>query len=134
MLPPGVGIDGGGGEWKGFAIDLSDEINGRVVDAGQTTVIGGGFVRQLSGRDPNCPSTAALNRLQTMAATLEGDDAVQARRLITRLSRKCELLSRARKDVQLQALMQVFLYVHVPMTFALIAALIAHVFIVFFYW
>ena len=59
---------------------------------------------------------------------------MQARRLITRLSRKCELLTRARKDVRLQALMQVFLYIHVPMTFALIAALIAHVFIVFFYW
>lgn len=123
-----------GGECNDLSMNLSDEINVMLVDAGQNTVIGGGFVRQLSGRDPNCPSTAALNRLQTMAATLEGDDAVQARRLITRLSRKCELLSRARKDVQLQALMQVFLYVHVPMTFALIAALIAHVFIVFFYW
>ncbi len=105
-----------------------------LVDAGQNTIIGGGFMRQLSGRDPSCPSTAALNRLQIMAATLQGDDAVQARRLITRLSRKCELLARARRDVQLQALMQVFLYVHVPMTFALIAALIAHVIIVFFYW
>ncbi len=123
-----------GQECNDLSMNLSDEINLMLVDAGQNTVIGGGFMRQLSGHDPNCPSTAALKRLQTMAATLQDDDAVQARRLITRLSRKCELLSRARKDVRLQALMQVFLYVHVPMTFALIAALIAHVIIVFFYW
>ena len=123
-----------GQECNNLSMELSDEINVMVVEAGQNTGVGGGFLRQLSGRDPNCLSTAALDRVQAMAATLQGEDAVQARRLITRLSRKCDLLARARKDVQFLALMQVFLFVHVPMSFALLAALGAHVFIVFFYW
>ena len=121
-------------ECNDLSMKLSDEINVMLVEAGQKTVIGGGFLRQLSGRDPDCLSTAALNRLQTMATTLQDDDAVQARRLITRLARKCDLLARARKDVQLQALMQIFLFFHVPISFALLAALGSHVFIVFFYW
>ena len=123
-----------GHECNNLSMNLSDEINVVMVDAGINTKIGGGFFRQLSGHDPNCPSMAALDRVQVMAATLQGEEAVHARRLITRLSRRCELLSRARKDVQYQALMQVFLFVHVPMSFALLAALSSHVFIVFFYW
>ena len=65
---------------------------------------------------------------------MQDEEAVQARRLISRLSRKSELLNRGRKDVQLKALMKIFLFVHVPMSFALFAALFSHVFIVFFYW
>ena len=43
-------------------------------------------------------------------------------------------LARLRKHLQIKALLQVWLYVHVPMTFALLAALSAHIFSVFFYW
>ncbi|MFP6730865.1 MAG: hypothetical protein VCD50_11970 [Alphaproteobacteria bacterium] len=121
-------------ECTDLSMTLSDEINGIVVESGRQTSVGGGFIRQLSGRDPNCTTIAALARLQTIATTLQDDHAVQARRLISRLSRKVELLYRARKDVQLRALMKIFLFVHVPMSFALFAALFSHVFIVFFYW
>lgn len=123
-----------GQECSDLSMTLNDEINGIVVESGRKTSVGGGFVRQLSGRDPKCTTIAALARLQTIATTLQEDDAIQARRLISRLSRKVELLNRARKDVQLKALMKIFLFVHVPMSFALIAALVSHIFIVFFYW
>ena len=35
---------------------------------------------------------------------------------------------------RLKAMLEIWLYVHVPATFALIAALIAHIVSVFFYW
>ena len=50
------------------------------------------------------------------------------------LSRKCELLARARQDVRYQALMRVWLFIHLPFTFALLVALTTHVVSVFFYW
>ena len=56
------------------------------------------------------------------------------RRLISLLVRKEELLRRARRDVQFSALMQIWLFVHVPLSFGLLAALTAHIVSVFFYW
>ena len=119
---------------RDMAMDLADEINAAVFEAGRNTRIGGGLVRQLSGHDPSCASTAALDKVQKLAAEATGEDAARCRQLVGLLSRKCELLRRARKDVQLQGLMQVWLYFHVPLSFALLAALIAHVVAVFFYW
>ncbi len=116
------------------AMRLGDEINTVVFEAGRTSRVGGGLIRQLSGRDPGCPTTAALGRVETLAAKAAAPDAEHIRPLVGLLSRQCELLKRARGDVRFQALMRVWLYFHVPFSFALLAALLAHVFAVFFYW
>jgi len=50
------------------------------------------------------------------------------------VARRNSLVARINKDIALHARLQVWLLVHVPLTFALLAALIAHVFSVFFYW
>jgi ABC-type transport system involved in cytochrome bd biosynthesis fused ATPase/permease subunit len=50
------------------------------------------------------------------------------------LTRKAELLGRVRRDIQYKAMMDIWLFVHVPLTFALLAALVAHILSVFFYW
>jgi hypothetical protein len=50
------------------------------------------------------------------------------------LGRKKAILARTRKHLQLKAMLEIWLYIHVPLTFALIAALIAHIVSVFFYW
>ena len=50
------------------------------------------------------------------------------------LERKEAVLARVRRHLRIKALLEVWLYVHVPVTFALIAALSAHIFSVFFYW
>jgi len=39
-----------------------------------------------------------------------------------------------RRDLQFRALMQVWLYFHVPLSFALLAALTAHIISVFYFW
>ena len=43
-------------------------------------------------------------------------------------------LARIRQHLRLKALLEIWLYIHVPLTFALIAALFVHIFSVFFYW
>ena len=50
------------------------------------------------------------------------------------LERKEAALARVRQHLRIKGLLEVWLYVHVPATFALIAALIAHIVSVFFYW
>jgi hypothetical protein len=56
------------------------------------------------------------------------------RKLIDLLSRKKALASRVARDIQFQSLMEIWLYFHVPLSFALLAALTGHVIVVFFYW
>lgn len=121
-------------ECREAALGLGDEISSAVLNAAQNTRIGGGMRRQLSGHDPACATTAALQTVQGLAETAEAGQAESTRRLISLLLRKEELLRRARRDVQFKALMDIWLYIHVPLTIALIASLAAHIFSVFFYW
>ena len=50
------------------------------------------------------------------------------------LERKKAMLARLRQHLRLKAMLELWLYIHVPATFALIAALTAHIVSVFFYW
>lgn len=117
-----------------IARDLPDEVYQLVEDADRNTALGGSVWRQLSGRDPNCASTRALARIRTMAESYTGAEADAARRLVRVLARKVELLSRIRKDIQYKAILDIWLYVHVPLTIALLAALAVHIVSVFLYW
>jgi hypothetical protein len=121
-------------ECRQVGMPLGDEINRALLDASQHTAIGGGLIRQLSGHDPNCPTEAALRRVEALANASQGERASELRQLVTLLTRKVSLLQRARRDVQLTALMKIWVFVHVPISFALLAALIAHIVSVFFYW
>ena len=56
------------------------------------------------------------------------------RKLMDVLARKKTVTTRLSRDLQLQALREIWLYVHVPLSFALLGALTAHVVSVFFYW
>ena len=50
------------------------------------------------------------------------------------MSRIVTLTDRVRRDLKFRALMQVWLYFHVPLSFALLAALTAHIISVFYFW
>lgn len=119
-------------EMRGVGVELGEEVNRAILKAAQETRVGGSLGRMLSGVDPKCATTAARRFIEN--ASSAGGDEVRLRRLLALLVRKEELLRRARRDVQLAALMQIWLFVHVPLSFALLAALISHVVAVFFYW
>src|SRR5215813_1489784 len=114
-------------------MEMDDAISATVVNATQASSIGGGLWRQLSGRDPQCPTAAALVKAQQLAGSTTGTQAERYRRLIALLIRQDELLRCARRDVQLKALMDIWLYLHVPLSIALVVALAAHVVAVFYY-
>lgn len=93
-----------------------------------------GLLRRLSGSDRGCGNARALRRLRdrTMLATGAEADALQG--IVQLMERKAAALQRIRGAMRIRALLEVWLYVHVPITFALIAALVVHVVSVFFYW
>ena len=67
-------------------------------------------------------------------AETSGKQQQSIEQVVTLLERKAAALQRVRGYVQRRALLEVWLYVHIPLTFVLIAALLAHVVSVFFYW
>jgi hypothetical protein len=95
---------------------------------------GGGLWARLSGNYPLCATRAAQAaiRRQTAHKPHIGDDPLE--KIDALLERKEAVLTRVRRHLRIKALLEVWLYVHVPITFALIAALSAHIFSVFFYW
>ena len=95
---------------------------------------GGGVVARLTRRYPRCGTRAAqaMIRRTTGHKPAIGNDPLE--KIDVLLERKQAALSRIRRHLQVKALLEAWLYIHVPLTFALIAALSAHVVSVFFYW
>jgi hypothetical protein len=90
----------------------------------------GGAWARLRGRYPTCATAAARRTL----AVSQGGDADARAKVVQLLLQKEAALARLRAHLRLRALLEIWLYVHVPLTFALIAALSAHIISVFFYW
>ncbi|MDR7058914.1 MULTISPECIES: hypothetical protein [unclassified Sphingopyxis] len=90
----------------------------------------GGVMARLSGRYPNCATAAALRTLSLS----NGSDREAREKVVGLLKQKEAALTRLRRHLKIRALLEIWLYVHVPLTFALIAALSAHIISVFFYW
>jgi hypothetical protein len=83
----------------------------------------------------NKDQTLVINTLANSLSQLSGGpEAGRTQKLLFNFSTKQTLLRRIRRDVQIRALLKIWLYVHVPLSFALLAALISHIIVVFFYW
>jgi hypothetical protein len=98
---------------------------------------GGGLIARLTGRYPKCGTRAAQAAIREETGgrpSLSGVGGDPLEKVDVLLERKEAALSRIRRHLQLKALLEIWLYVHVPLTFALIAALLAHIIVVFFYW
>ena len=54
--------------------------------------------------------------------------------LVKEMTRKRLLIERLRRDLRYHTMLQIWLYLHVPLSFALLGALIAHVVSVFYFW
>ena len=133
---------------------IDAETKALLQSAAERTGLGGGWWSQLTGRDSSrvtLPATYASegaagmvgNKDQQvvidllskrMAQTKGGTEVAQLQSLLSGLATKRTLLRRIRRDVRLQGLLEIWLYVHVPLSFALLAALMAHILSVFIYW
>lgn len=132
--------------------EMPEDIREVVTSAVNRTVVGGSVVQQLSGKDYSKVVIPSRDGSQhTMTANADQDRAIDwlARRLaettdgkisacINELARllagKKMMLKKIRADISMQARLQFWLYLHIPLAIALIAALLVHIISVFLYW
>ena len=86
----------------------------------------GGALARLTGRYRRCATARAL---RSMDGGSEPEARVQAL-----LEKRRDQLAQIRGALRIRALLEVWLFIHIPLTIALIAALTAHVISVFYYW
>lgn len=133
---------------------IDPETRALVQSAVERTSVGGGWWSQLTGRDGSrvaLPATysddskgglANNDDQQTiihlvskrLAQSRGGSEVAQLQNLLSTLATKQNLLRRIRRDIRLQALLEIWLYVHVPLSFGLLGAVLVHVVSVFIYW
>jgi len=139
-----------------LADGIDPKIHAVILRSIENTKLGGGVWTQLRARDG---SDLALDSLQKAIAARESKQETKTqdmptmfamvdflagratdkqgeamRKLIDLVSRKKGLATKVARDMQYQAMMEIWLYIHVPLSFALLAALIAHIVASFFYW
>ena len=139
-----------------LADGIDPKIHAIVLRSIQNTKLGGGVWTQLRAHDG---SDLALDSLHQAIAARENKQEMKTaemptmfamvdylagratdkqgeamRKLIDLISRKKGLATKVARDIHYQAMMEIWLYIHVPLSFALLAALIGHIVSSFFYW
>ncbi len=129
---------------------LPREVQEMVSSAINRTELGGSVRAQLNARDyssvvlpgegsgravPNADQEAAMLWLVDLQSrSTDAKRSARLQELCDMLGTKQLILARLRRDIRFHALLQFWLYLHVPLSFALIGALIAHIVSVFVYW
>jgi hypothetical protein len=142
-------------EGRRLAESCDPEVRVAVESSIARTQLGGGVLAQLTGRDtsrfvrrdPSTGTTTASapvsNRdqvpvIEFVAARLpratKRIEAANLQDLLATLTRRQAVLQRIRRDIRLQSALKIWLYVHVPLTIALLGALLVHIVVTFLYW
>lgn len=114
----------------------------------ELTRLGGGVWRQLSARDDsrivisgsgkassNTDQTAMIEALSMrIPNTNKSAEADVLNELLALFGRRQVILRVLRRDIRYRGLLRIWLYLHVPLTAALLVALLIHIFSVFIYW
>jgi hypothetical protein len=120
-------------ELRRRVLPMDDAVATIIRNSLENTPIGGSIWRQVSGHYPDCGTAQAIARLHALPNTGPGAPDETHRLLRAKLDEKSLFVLRLRRDIRFKALMDVWLYLHVPLTFALLAALIAHIVSVFYF-
>jgi len=121
-----------------IALDLPDEITAVVTQSTRASArelaVNNSFRHQIRAVNAKCPTRDACDALMRAGMNLTPEQSKINGQLLSEMTRKSALIDRVRRDMRFRALMRIWLYVHVPLSFALLAALIAHILSVFYYW
>jgi hypothetical protein len=113
---------------------LSDADSEVVLGSLGEDAFGGGVWRRLTGSYPRCGNRRALQLMRDRLTETQGKQAAAIEQVVALLERKAAALQRIRGYVQRRAMLEIWLFIHIPLTFVLIVALVAHIVSVFFYW
>ena len=141
-------------EARDFAARCNPAVALAVKSSIERTVLGGSVLRQLTARDdsrlmvtdeasPDAGARLVANTDQQavvdfvsnrLPRTEKRAEAAVLQSLVTVLCRRQMILRRIRRDIRLTGWLRLWLYVHVPLSIALIGALTAHILVTFVYW
>jgi len=114
---------------------LSDDDSAVVLGSLGEDPFGGGVWRRLTASNKRDGNRAALEYMRERLDEAGGGKQQAAiEQIVGLLEKKAAALQRLRGYIQRRALLEVWLYFHIPLTFVLIVALLAHIISVFFYW
>ena len=127
-------------------------LHAMVLSALDRTRIGGSVLAQLSARDLSTVAVTSGGRASIALvsncdqATVIGElarripnarivaEAEAINELLALFGRRCVVLRTLRRDIRLKGLLKIWLYLHVPLTTALLVALSVHILTTFIYW
>lgn len=112
---------------------LDDHYVDMVRYAINNTRLGGNIFKRMSGRPRKCATRDTLQFFREDLRDCSAEMRTPILDVLSVLERKNALLVRIRTHAKYKARLGVWLYFHIPMTFALWAALIAHIVSVFYY-
>lgn len=98
-----------------------------VLDVLRQDVFYGGALSRLTNSYPGCATKKALAGISASGSDAEA-------RVHELLTSRAEQLAQMRRYLRIKAMLEVWLFIHIPATIALLAALLAHVISVFYYW
>jgi hypothetical protein len=124
------------------------ELQGITISALDMTRLGGSTWQQLSARDyslvqlpgggrpvANPEQAVVIDHLsRRIPKAQKTSEAELLNELLALFGRRQVILHRLRRDVRLQGLLKVWLLLHIPLTVALMVALLIHIIAVFIYW
>ncbi len=116
-----------------MSLNLSDATIKAVTESRLRTQIGGSFRRMFSAQTAG-RRTDVLAIVASEGRGLVGEEAQLNQSLYALLVKRESIVLQARNVVRYKAILDVWLYVHVPVSVALIGAMVAHILSVFLYW
>ena len=133
------------GQLKREICSLAADIRGVVTSAIERTEVGGSLWAQLAAVDhskviidgvvhANPDQVKVVSWLVQRLTIAEGAESKKLAGVVRDYGARQKLLRVIRADIRFNGLQEVWLYLHVPLSFGLLAALIAHIVSVFIYW
>lgn len=132
---------------RSLAQKCAPEVGTAVASSIERTTLGGGVHAQLFSRDDsffvrgagapvrNTDQQAVVDFVaERLPRAQKGIEAANLQQLIVLLCRRQAVLRRIRRDIRLRGWLQIWLYFHIPVTFALLFALVVHILSTFVYW
>jgi len=129
-----------------LAKDLPHKINLLVESALQRTELGGSLLNQISVKDNSNivvndqiianenQATCVSLLVVELAKVTDKEKSTRLKQVIDLFGSRQKALKILRTDIKHNSLLQLWLYIHIPVSFALLAALITHIVSIFIYW
>jgi hypothetical protein len=120
---------------RGIALQMPDAFNALAMQAAQNTRLQESLLesvfRPVAKR---CATARAVEQVQLLSRGLKDEQARLGRELFGLMLNRRAAVDRLRRELRSRARLRRWLVLHVPLSFALLAALVAHIMSVFVYW